>query len=168
MLRIIRSISELNVGSLMQVYAESNQNFGCLNYPHESENMRILMAEQDLYNYINLFFQEPSAVYAVWDCSGTYKAALRIEPYNDGFLLNALETAPTARRQGNATNLIRALLKWLPSQKISKLYSHVDKTNRASISVHEMCGFQRILEYAVYLDGSVTQASCTFCYVSEE
>ena len=91
---------------------------------------------------------------------GKYICALRLEPYCDGLLLEALETAPAYRRRGYAEKLILAAIAHFAGKK---LYSHVSKRNVPSLCVHEKCGFRRILEYAVYIDGSVNQRSCTLC-----
>ena len=45
-----------------------------------------------------------------------------------------------------------------------KVYSHVGKRNAGSLKVHERCGFRRISEQAVYIDGSVNGKCCTLCY----
>ena len=121
-----------------------------------------MQAEQDFYQYLReVFFPTAGAVYAVWEENGTYITALRLEPYRDGLLLTALETAPEYRRRGYAQKLIEAVLEELPGEK---LYSHVSKTNAASLRTHISCGFQKILDHAAYLDGSVLRSSCTLCH----
>lgn len=91
--------------------------------------------------------------------NGEYISALRLEPYRDGLLLEALETKPVYRKMGYASTLMEAV-KRVVSKKI---YSHVGKWNTASLAIHEKCGFQRILEYVTYADGSVSEKSCTMC-----
>jgi len=76
--------------------------------------------------------------------SGRYVSALRLEPYRDGLLLEALETAPEQRRKGFAAALIRAVQCFLEGK--TKLYSHVDKRNLSSLKVHEKCGFRIVSE----------------------
>lgn len=163
MLEIITSIRELNIAQLMTVYEESNRLQGASDDRELSRNLRVLRAEQDMYAYLKLFLSDPGSRYAVWVHDGRYVAALRLEEYRDGFLITGLETAPSARNRGYARELINAVLRYLLSVGAGKVYSHVDKRNSASIAVHTACGFERILDYAVYIDGSVLSSSCTFC-----
>lgn len=161
MLEIVNSLGKLRFGMLMEVYAESNREKGAAEYPWETEDSRILQAEQDFYQYLReCFFVTPGAFYAVWICRGRYVSALRMEPFRDGLLLEALETAPKERGRGYATLLISAVLERLEGQKV---YSHIHKKNVASLRTHEKCGFQKILDYAVYADGSVLNSSVTLC-----
>ena len=102
----------------------------------------------------------PGAVYALWVEDGRYRSALRLEPYEDGLLLEALETAPKYRRQGYAEKLMRAVQEAFPQ----KIYSHVSKRNKASLAIHEKCGFRQVLDYARYIDGSVAHNAITLCY----
>ena len=89
-----------------------------------------------------------------------YFSALRLEPYEDGLLLEALETAPAHRRKGYAEKLIRAV----QAEFLQKIYSHVSKKNTASLAVHQKCGFRQVLDYAKYIDGSVVRSAVTLCY----
>ena len=88
-------------------------------------------------------------------------AALRIEPYCDGLLLTGLETAPEEREKGYATQLLSAVLEYLRVSSKSIVYSHVIKNNPASLAVHKKCGFVKHLDYAVYVDDSVSQNAYT-------
>ena len=163
MLRIVRTMKELNFAQLMAVYAESNRENGDEFYPQLSPGERLLQAEQDFYEYLRgSFFKTEGAYYALWMESGTYVSALRIEPYKDGVLLEALETAPEHRCRGYAKQLMEAVL---AGEK--RVYSHVGKRNLPSLRVHAACGFQRISEQAVYIDGSVNSKCCTLCYLAE-
>ena len=156
MLIIAHALKELRFGQLMEVYSQSNS---------EACNGNLLQAEQDFYAYLReSFFCDPKAFYAVWERDGTYKAALRMEPYKDGYLLEALETAPSARRKGYATMLVKEVLNWQAEQGSTAVYSHVKKVNEASLAVHRACGFVEILDHAVYIDGSVLRDSVTLCY----
>ena len=160
MLYIARSLSQLDFSLLMAVYEEGNRENGENLYPNLSEGQRLLQAEQDFYQYLRHdFFVTPGAYYAIWQEKGEYVSALRMEPYKDGVLLEGLETNPEYRRQGFAEKLLRAAL---PKEK--KVYSHVDKGNAASLCIHEKCGFCRVLEHAVYIDGSVNGKCCTLCF----
>ena len=161
MLKIIRSMKELDFASLMQIYEEGNQENGAERYPELPKNEQMLCAEQDFYAFLREFFREPEAFYAIWIENGVQAAALRMEPYRDGLLLEALETMPGLRRRGYACALINETKAFLRSCGGCKIYSHVHKKNKASLAVHESCGFQRILEYAVYINGNVNQYCCT-------
>ena len=155
MLIIARSLRDLRFGQLMDVYSQSNS----------EEYWSLLDSEQAFYAYLrDVFFRESEAFYAVWEIDCTYKAALRMEPYKDGLILAGLETAPTERRKGYASILVNSVLDWLSEQGSVSVYSHVEKSNEASLAVHKACGFKKILDYALYIDGSVLKNSVTLCY----
>lgn len=161
MLYIANRLHLLNFHQLMDVYEEGNLENAAMFFPEEPENQWPLLAEQAFYQYLKeCFFAVENAVYAVWIENNKYVSAARLEPYRDGLLLEALETAPNQRGKGYATALLMAIRDEFSHQKI---YSHVGKKNVASLKTHEKCGFHRILEYGVYADGSVTDSSCTFC-----
>ena len=162
MLILAQSIRDLSFSNLMGVYIEGNLENAEEFYPDLPEGQKLMQAEQDFYQYLNeVFFRTSGAVYAIWEAQGSYVSVLRLEPYRDGLLLEALETAPPSRRQGYAEKLIRAVQEQFSNQRI---YSHVSKKNAASLQVHEKCGFRRISEYAVYIDGSVNRRACTLCW----
>ena len=161
MLRIIRKMRELDFPALMEVYEEGNRENGEELWPELPEGLRMLSAEQAFRQYLQeCFFVTPEAVYCVWLENGKYVSALRLEPYQDGLLLEALETAPACRRHGYATALVRAVLEVYGEKKI---YSHVSKRNAASLATHEKCGFYRVADHAVYADGSYMANHVTFC-----
>lgn len=158
MLILATRLRELSFRDLMAVYAEENLQSGRQHWPAEPEGRQPDLAEQAFYQYLRqVFFRTPGAYYAVWVENGQYVSALRMEPYRDGLLLNALETAPAHRGKGYATALVSAVLR----QTQSKVYSHVEKQNRISIRTHETCGFYKVSDFAVYADGSVTRRSWT-------
>lgn len=151
MLRIFTRLADIQFDKLMEVYREGNEEKaqepgGCL-----------WQAEQDFYDYLaQAFFAAPGAAYAVWEENGAYRSALRLEPYENGLLLEALETAPEQRRRGYAKQLIMSVLEYLHTQgEIRPVYSHVHKANKPSLYTHYTCGFQVHTDYARYLDGSV-------------
>lgn len=159
MLLIADQLRNLSFGMLMEVYREGNLENGREFWPNESPERQMALAEQDFYDYLSrTFFRVPGAYYAVWSVDGHYVSAVRMEPYRDGFLLSGLETAPAQRRRGYAKQLIRAVL---DSRNHGKVYSHVSKRNPASLRTHESCGFQKILDHAVYADGSILTSSVT-------
>ena len=147
MLKLIHSMSELDSEQLLAIYKE-----------HAWD-------EQEFLSYLREdFFLQSDAVYAIWVEGAEYKAALRAERHNDGLLLHSLETTPGERRKGYAHSLITHFLDYLQMLDCMAVYSHVDKRNRASIALHKKCGFQLYSDSAKYLDGTVTQNSCTMCY----
>ena len=162
MLIIAKNLRELSFGKLMEVYREGNLENGQELWPDEPEGRQIALAEQEFYNYLQqIFFRTADARYLIWEEDGRYISALRLEPYEDGLLLEALETAPECRRMGYGTWLIQAALQ---SAGDTKVYSHVSKWNTASLRTHEKCGFVKEKDYAVYTDGSVNDRCVTLCY----
>lgn len=162
MLTIARKFADLSFARLMDVYREGNTENGMDFYPEETPERQRMLAEQDFYDYLSeVFFRTKGAVYFIWTEEGRYVSALRLEPYQDGLLLEALETASEYRRKGYAKALIRATLERFPEQKI---YSHVHKGNLSSRRTHECCGFRKLLDHAVYADGSVLQNSVTYVW----
>ena len=154
------SMKNLDFSALMDIYEEGNRQNAAELFPNESEFRGIALAEEDFRQYLReCFFTAPQAVYWVWTENGRYVSALRTEPYQDGLLLEALETKPDQRRNGHAVRLIAAVLAELPTGTM--LYSHVNKKNEASLRTHMACGFERIRNYAVYADGSVMNNAYT-------
>ena len=161
MLITAKNLRELSFGKLMEVYAEENWKSGEKLWPDEPEYRAIALAEQDFYDYLQqVFFHVPDARYMILEQGGKYVSALRLEPYRDGLLLTALETVPVYRNKGYATMLVKAVLESVTGTKV---YSHVDKRNIASLRTHARCGFAVIQDYAVYADGSVDQKCVTLC-----
>ncbi len=158
MLIVFQAMNQINFGQLMDVYEETNHIRGEEEYPNLFPEERRVRIEQNLYAYIreNLYAQK-NGFCCVWAPEGRYVAALRMEQYKDGWLLTALETDPAARNKGYGKALVNAVLTYMAEQGASAIYTHVNKQNKASLAVHYACGFQRLLEYAVFLDGSVSQ-----------
>ena len=161
MLYLADRMHKLNFGKLMAVYEEGNQENGAQFFPELSEGQQLLQAEQNFYQYLREgFFTTPGAVYAIWQEKEQYISALRLEPYEDGLLIAALETAPAFRRQGYGEKLICAV----QEQFSQRLYSHVSRSNAASMAIHKKCGFVQTLDYARYIDGSVDHKAVTLRY----
>ncbi len=160
MLLIYRKMLDIDFSQLMDVYSETISQLGRRDYPDLDEFERRFLTEQDQYQYL-LDCISCGVICAVWSSEGRYGAALRLEPYNDGYLLTALETAPGMRRKGYAEALVRGVLNAFPN---SPIYSHVSCSNKASNALHKKCGFSQYLDYAVYLDGSVTTQAVTYVY----
>lgn len=162
MLTVAKSLRELDFGALMAVYVEGNRENGEDFYPHLSAEEQRLQAEQDFYAYLaDCFFPAAGAAYYIWSEGGRYVSALRLEPYQDGLLLEALETCPEFRGRGYAKQLIRAVLE---TAEFEKIYVHISRRNTPSIAVHTACGFRKILDHAVYADGSLLRSSDTYLY----
>ena len=161
MLRIFRDSDIPDLCRLVRVYEDSIYADSLLIERTVPENIRILQAQQDFYNYILFFLKDNNCFIAVWTDKDSYLSALRIEPYCDGLLLSALETLPLERGKGYAKKLIGAVVEYLKGSGYKKVYSHIDKNNKKSLAAHIDCGFRKQLDYAVFIDGSVSQRSCT-------
>jgi len=143
MLIVARDVSDLRVFALADVYDLDSIDEG-----------------QDFYGFLcEDFF--PNGICCVWEESGRYVAALRLQRWRDGWLLEGLQTHRAYRRKGYAKALVTAAL---DSLKMDKVYVHIARENRASIALHRGCGFQKILDHATYLDGSVHAHSDTYVY----
>lgn len=152
------SIENISYRNLMDIYEEGNKEKARTFYPKMNISAAILEAEQDFYAYLrDVFFQTKDAKYFVLEQNSQYMSAFRIEPYLDGYLLEALETAPKYRRKGYAKQLMNKVLSGI----CKPVYSHVNKQNRPSLAIHRLCGFQIVLDYADYIDGTRNQNSYT-------
>lgn len=165
MLKIIKRLDQLDIKQLMTVYEETNQINGARAYRKLPNNLQILYAEQDLYAYLKEFLAVKGSMYAVWAPDGIYKAALRIEQYFDGLIITGLETAPNSRQKGYATALIQEVIGYLKMNCPGRLYSHVEKSNYASLRLHQNFGFKVISDTAIYIDGSFHSDVYTLCLV---
>lgn len=164
MLRLAKSCSELDFSKLMEIYEEGNRENAAQFWPQLSEYEQTLRAQQEFYAYLHDdFFKTQGAYYAIWEEDGRYCSALRLEPYGDGLLLEALETKPDCRCRGYAAKLMQAVLLC----ETRRIYSHVGKKNTASLRVHKKCGFVEIFDYARYIDGTVSSHAVTLCHDAE-
>ena len=154
MLKILHDAWEVDIVQLAAVYEQSNREAGRQNSRSRDRNAQLLIGEQLFYEYVLYFLEDPNSLYAVWTEKGQYVSALRLEPFEDGLLLNGLETRPEHRCKGYATMLVKAVQGYLSDLGSCKLYSHVDRMNEASFALHKSCGFSLLLDYAVFLDGS--------------
>ena len=157
MLSVVRAYRELNMDALMQIYEQSNMEQGAEADRSLSGNACLLRGEQLLRDYLrSTFFLDNAAFIALWSAGGRPVSVLRVESYHDGLILTGLETAPEARGKGYAKALVNAVIRYLMDSAYTVLYSHVRKDNSISMSVHKDCGFVKIKDHAVYLDGSVS------------
>lgn len=161
MLLIKTNLADIDFRQLMDIYVEGNvENAACF-YPDLSPAEGLKKHEQGFHDYLETgFFAQENARYCIWETDGAYVAALRLESYRDGLLIEALETKPDCRRQGYASALIEAVQAAVPS----RLYAHISKRNTASLQTHGKCGFRRISEQAVYTDGTVNTNHCTVVF----
>lgn len=163
MLVIVKKYRDLNIGQLMNICVQSCCESGKRNYPQLSDSEQFLRAQGELYQYLqDDFFQNEDTFCAFWKAEGHYVSTLRIEPYRDGLVLSALETAPQMRGRGYAKSLVGGVCDLLRSHTGLKLYSHIDRNNLSSVAVHVSCGFQKVSDCAVYLDGSVSDRADTY------
>lgn len=163
MLRVFEKLGQLRFWELMEVYSESVSENGAEFYPNLSAPEQNMQAQQDFCVFLQEgFFCKEGDVYCIWQENDRYVCALRLERYQDGLLLEALETRPEYRRKGYAEKLIRAVQRQYGDRKI---YSHISRNNLPSLRVHEKCGFEKILDHARYVDGSVNTHCGTFLYV---
>lgn len=168
MIKIIRSTKQLDFRQLMDVYEQSNQVKGIRNYPRYSPYEQSIRMEEETYLYLrDYLFADGKGFCGVWEADGRYVAALRMEPYQEKtWLLTALETLPTLRSKGYGKKLVQGVLAYLEEMGPTTVYAHIEKKNQASITVHKFCGFLPERDYAVFLDGSVSQKYKTFRYDS--
>lgn len=159
MLKIIGSADQLPYGPIMDIYECSNRENGKRNYPRLAGPEQLLLSEQDFYAYLQNILNENLGMIAIWSAQNRAVAALRLEKYRDGLLLAGIETAPAERRKGYAASLVHAVVKHFPNCKI---YSHIFNENRASTDLHIKCGFKKISDKAVLLDGSTTNEASTY------
>ena len=142
MIEAATSMSQLDLAQLAAVYQQSCQHGG----------------KWEMFDYLRqCFFPAGGKVYCLRK-EGVYVSALRLEPWRDGLLLTALETAPEYRGGGFAKELMTGVL----TTTEGKIYSHIDERNQASVAVHKACGFAKILDFARYLDGSVSTSAGTY------
>lgn len=165
MLNIYTELAKLDFEKLMDVYEESVLENGKLFFPKEEPSVQKRLAQENFYTYLrDVFFTSKDSFYAVWQEDSRYISALRIEPYQDGFLLSALETAPYCRGKGCGRALIKGVQTYLSNLGCGCIYSHISNKNRSSRYVHEACGFHKILDYASYIDGTVSRQASTYRY----
>ena len=160
MLICVRTFQELDFDALMQVYLEGNRENGEDFYPEESPERQMELALRGFKNYLrDDFFSNKGSCYWIWSENGAYRSALRLEPYQDGLLLEALETHPDQRRKGYAKKLISAVLEQLPTG--TRVYSHISKRNTPSLASHRSCGFHKLLDYSADADGTICDHQVT-------
>ena len=161
MLLIVERISGLNMDALKRIYVQTMDR---MDTDRSGSFGADSSADQCFMENLRLFFQIRNAKLYIWEDSGIPVAALRCEPYGDGVLISNLETIPEMRGRGYAKALLSAVIRDLRNWRVYKVYSHVGKRNKPSLSVHNFCGFQICSDYAKLLDGTVSQNYYTMVY----
>ena len=161
MLKLLYTMGELDFARLSQVYRESIRRAGEANRPDLSEYQQNCYGESVLHEDLMMLFRH-GGICAVLTQGKDYVCAMRLESYQDGYLIAGLETDPEYRRRGFAGQLMQLVCLTLAEKGVKTLYSHIKNSNVASIKVHENCGFGTALDHAVFLDGSVDTRSKTY------
>ena len=164
MLRIIYAWKDLDFQQWMEVYEQSNQTWAKELYDNFPQYEQQLRTQEDVRCNIQFFLRDSDAFCAVWEQNGKYLSALRMEPFEDGLLLEGLETKPSERQKGYGKILVQELLLALGKKGSVTIYSHIHKRNLPSRKIHEACGFQKIQDHAVFIDGSVSHNAITMQY----
>ncbi len=164
MLRIVDSLNQLPFSALMEIYIEGNAENGQEKYPELPPAQQLAEAEQDFYAYLKIFFRQTDSRYFLWEEAGRYVSALRVEPYESGYLIAALETEPSRRNCGYAKTLLQEVLFWIEKHNPAPVYSHISKANKPSLVVHKAVGFAEFLPHSRYADGSVSHNALTLRY----
>lgn len=162
MLKIATTTQQIDFSQIKNVYQQSLEEDGDRLYDFLPKYQRLNESEQDFYQYVMYFLKQRGCFYAIWVTEGIYRSAVRVEPYKDGVLLTGLETAPDFRKMGYATALLEQTLGYLKNKSVKTVYSHIDGNNKGSIAVHRKVGFDSILHYATFLDGSASVMAQTF------
>ena len=161
MIRIHWDSSALPYGAVMEIYQDELRCRAQKAYTDVSPTEALFEAEQDFYSYLSQDFFSVKGAFLVilGDAS-----ALRMEPYMDGYLLTGLCTAPAHRRKGLANMLLRHAISVLPEN--CPIYSHVEKSNEASVAFHKAFGFMTISDHAQLIDGTHASDYWTLRYLS--
>lgn len=160
MLEIVRSMGALDFEELMGVYRESNEENA------QDQGISVAQVEQNFASYLREdFFRQKDAFYCLWKENGRTVSALRLEPFEDGLLLEALETMSEQRQKGYGKTLTLAALDYVKNEYGKPVYSHVWKQNHASMALHGVCGFTQVLDYAKLIDGSVNTSHVTLVHL---
>lgn len=137
-LKIVKNMGSFPFSKMMELYSHSNASAARERYPQETEFQGLYRVEMEFYQYLRHdFFAMEDNFYAIWLEAGIPVSAARFERWKDGYLLEALETHPDYRGKGYAVCVLQEALELISLP----VYSHVRKENKASLRVHEKCGF---------------------------
>lgn len=156
MLLIADKIENIEISRLFTVYSETissmKQEYGAF----RGEYAFIISLQE--------FLSSENAYLGIWCVDGIYMSAVRLEPYRDGYILSCLESAPEHRNCGAAKAIITEMINFANDRGFLPLYSHIHKSNLASIKAFTHCGFEITGKPAVFLDGSVYASYHTLYY----
>ena len=159
MLLVFDRFQDIDIPQLMSIYRKSFDSPDRYDPSNGEADWYGSMSAEDLCEYLRDSMREQTLLCAVWAPEGLYKSVLRLERYLDGYLVTGLETAMQERGHGHAKALLRAVITEFTGESI---YSHIDFSNVISIHVHIQCGFEQILDYAKFIDGSISRQAGTF------
>lgn len=152
MLLCFQSMTDEDHTRLMGIYRESN--LGNIPYffpdcENTAEGLRKVEERFIRFLYAD-FWGKPENTYYVWEEDGMWTSALRLTKLPEFYWVEALETAPGARRKGYAAGLYRAIFDRLKALEGSvHIRCAVGYRNEASLKAHERAGFQIKSRYAV-------------------
>ncbi len=171
------SFDSLDLPKLMEVYRESNEENAAEFYPDETdpEKGRHLV-EQKFYDYLkDDFFRREAVRYYVLEEDGKWVSAIRLFPVSGSngegpeaeapgaWYAEALETAPSFRRQGYARKMLGLLFDRLEGP--FEITDTVSRTNAASLQFHLSCGFDIYQDPACCaLNGKINENAVTMRY----
>ena len=153
MLRVIYKTSQLDFSLISQIYESSGLEGSSTRYASGRTERHELQIRNELYDCFAELFRL-GGFCGLWVVEERIVSVVRIESFKDGYLVAGLATHFDFQRCGYATKLLSAVLDRIGGT----CYSHVDKRNEASLSVHMRCGFEKLKDSARYLDGTVTTA----------
>ena len=144
--KVVKRTNEIALERLLDVYADE---------------FKSAAERESFYMYLLEYFSAPDCCYFLLVCDDQYVSVLRTERYRDGYLITGLHTKREFRSRGFGKQILTEACGHLRSSGNVAIYSHVENTNAASIRVHLACGFKKELEYASFIDGSISWNSCT-------
>ncbi|MCR5308572.1 MAG: GNAT family N-acetyltransferase [Bacilli bacterium] len=145
MLIKISKFEDIDSKKLMDIYSESNFENTDYFFPDEKDKSKaVKQVEDGFLNFLKIeFFKKDDAIYWVLEENGDWKCALRTCKVEENiYYLEALETAPCQRKRGYGSKLLSLVVEEFKKMGSFKLCDCVSKNNRASLAVHQKCGFQ--------------------------
>lgn len=125
------------------VYSEASYEIAKDKYP-EIEDLSKAIQEEEQYfveKFLGKFMSKNVNTYYVWEENSEWVSALRLTKLDGFYFMEALETTPEHRRKGYASELIKVLIQKLEEDESVVIRSNVRKSNLASLSTHQKCGF---------------------------
>lgn len=153
MIEIVKQFEKLNFNKLMQVYEESNT-LNAKAYVKEdniSFEDALLKSKESFYSFLknNFFVKNNGMFFILKDENGEYKAALRIEEYEENkFFLQGLETKLDCRNCGFSTTLLKETISYLEEKRGNiEIRCSILEDNVSSIKSHLKVAFRKELIY---------------------